>query len=206
MNFYTISGRMAESSADVVIVGGGIAGMTTASTWRSPACERRRRARRDRQPRFGFAYGGLSPLSAGFRPSAIAQDGMQLHRECMKRLLEETGNRRGLPRAPPRWRWPSPRAGRAAAPGRAAVASSGSQATRCAGSTIAEARRLEPRISDETPGNADRGRRRRRALSSGTGTHPGCRAPRRHGPARAAPIGLQRDGGRITGVVWSGRC
>src|SRR5256886_7213138 len=42
----------------------------------------------------GFAYGGLSPVSGFGIPgplAEIAQDGMRLHRELSKSLLEETG-------------------------------------------------------------------------------------------------------------------
>src|SRR6059036_2395084 len=59
--------------------------------WRA---ERRSRARRDRSHASGFAYGGLSPLGGFGIPgplAEIAQDGMQLHRELSKSLLEETG-------------------------------------------------------------------------------------------------------------------
>src|SRR5262249_56859030 len=41
-----------------------------------------------------FAYGGLSPLSGSGSPglqAEIAMDGMRLHRELSKSLLEETG-------------------------------------------------------------------------------------------------------------------
>src|SRR5436190_13784902 len=86
---------MAESSADVVIVGGGIAGMTTAyylakSGVRSIVIERDAIG----SHASGFAYGGLSPLSGFGIPGPladIAQDGMRLHRELSKSLLEETG-------------------------------------------------------------------------------------------------------------------
>src|SRR5258705_7647928 len=86
---------MAESSADVVIVGGGIAGMTTAyclakSGVRSLVVERDAIG----SHASGFAYGGLSPLSGFGIPGPLAemaQDGMRLHRELSKSLLEETG-------------------------------------------------------------------------------------------------------------------
>src|SRR3989442_7643483 len=86
---------MAESSADIVIVGGGIAGMTTAYYLAKsgvPSLVVERDAIGSHAS--GFAYGGLSPLS-GFEipgPQAdIALDGMRLHRELSKTLLEETG-------------------------------------------------------------------------------------------------------------------
>src|SRR4030095_13200455 len=86
---------MAETSADVVIVGGGIAGMSTAYYLAKsgvPSVVVERDAIGSHAS--GFAYGGLSPLS-GFglsgAPAEIAQEGMRLHRELSKSLLEETG-------------------------------------------------------------------------------------------------------------------
>src|SRR2546426_516867 len=86
---------MTESSADVVIVGGGIAGMTTAyylgmAGVASVVVERDAIG----SHASGFAYGGLSPLSGFGIPgpqAEIALDGMRLHRELSKSLLEETG-------------------------------------------------------------------------------------------------------------------
>jgi len=86
---------MARSSADVVIVGGGIAGMTTAyylakSGVRSIVVERDAIG----SHASGFAYGGLMPLSGFGIPGAqaeIAQDGMRLHHELSKQVLDETG-------------------------------------------------------------------------------------------------------------------
>src|SRR5499433_4492506 len=86
---------MTESSPDVVILGGGIAGMTTAyclakSGVASVVVERDAIG----SHASGFAYGGLSPLSGFGIPgphAEIAQDAMRLHRELSKSLLEETG-------------------------------------------------------------------------------------------------------------------
>src|ERR1051326_2038871 len=86
---------MAESSADVVIVGGGIAGMTTAyylakSGVASVVVERDAIG----SHASGFAYGGLSPgTRAGIpRPLAeVAQAGMRLHRELAESVVAETG-------------------------------------------------------------------------------------------------------------------
>src|SRR5436309_13115816 len=86
---------MTQRSSDVVIVGGGIAGMTTAyylakSGVRSIVIERDAIG----SHASGFAYGGLSPLSGFGIPGPladIAQDGMRLHRELSKSLLEEAG-------------------------------------------------------------------------------------------------------------------
>src|SRR5919108_2132212 len=90
-----IGRTMTQRSSDVVIVGGGIAGMTTAyylakSGVRSIVIERDAIG----SHASGFAYGGLSPLSGFGIPGPladIAQDGMRLHRELSKSLLEETG-------------------------------------------------------------------------------------------------------------------
>src|SRR5437667_1404630 len=86
---------MAESSADVVIVGGGLAGMTTAYYLAKsgvPSVVVERDAVGSHAS--GFAYGGLSPLSGFGIPgpqAEIAQDGMRLHHELSKSLVEETG-------------------------------------------------------------------------------------------------------------------
>src|SRR6266851_4462762 len=86
---------MAESSPDVVIVGGGIAGLTTAyylakGGVHSIVIERDAIG----SHASGFAYGGLSPLGGFGIPgplAEIAQDGMRLHRELAQSLVEETG-------------------------------------------------------------------------------------------------------------------
>src|SRR2546430_8549189 len=86
---------MAESSADVVIVGGGLAGMTTAYYLAKagvPSVVIERDAIGSHAS--GFAYGGLSPLSGFGIPgpqAEMALHAMQLHRELTKSLLEETG-------------------------------------------------------------------------------------------------------------------
>src|SRR5688572_23431571 len=86
---------MAESAPDVVIVGGGIAGMTAAyylARSGVPSVVVERDAIGSHAS--GFAYGGLSPLSGMGIPgpmAEIAQDGMRLHRELSKSLMEETG-------------------------------------------------------------------------------------------------------------------
>jgi glycine oxidase len=194
---------MAQGSADVVIVGGGIAGMTTAYYLAKsgvPSIVVERDAIGSHAS--GFAYGGLSPLSGFGIPGPmtdIAQDGMRLHRELSKSLLEETGIdvdfrvRSSLALA---FTEAEVRRLRAALPWQQAQP----------GYTvrwleIADARRVEPRISDETVGAA---------LVEGGGAvepyrlvlaltraaeHLGVSV--RHGRA----IGLRRDGRRVTGVV-----
>ncbi len=198
---------MAESSADVVIVGGGLAGMTTAYYLAKsgvPSVVVERDAIGSHAS--GFAYGGLSPLSGFGIPgpqAEMALHAMQLHRELTKSLLEETGidvdfrvrsslalafteaDVRRL-RAALLWQQEQP------------------------GYTVrwldsVEARRVEPRISDETlgatlieGGGAVEPYRLVLALTRAA-EHLGVRV--RHGRA----IGLRRDpgpgGGRVTGVV-----
>jgi glycine oxidase len=194
---------MRESSADVVIVGGGLAGMATAYYLAKagvPSVVVERDAIGSHAS--GFAYGGLSPLSGFGIPgpmAEIAEDGIRLHRELSKRLLEEAGidvdfraraslalafteaDVRRLQAALP---WQQQRPG---------------YVVRWL--DRAEARRVEPRISDETIGAT--------LIEGGGAVEPyrlvlaltraaerlGVRV--RHGRA----IGLRRDGGRLTGVV-----
>ena len=194
---------MADSSADIVIVGGGIAGMTTAYYLAKsgvPSVVVERDAIGSHAS--GFAYGGLSPLSGFGIPgphAEIAMEAMRLHRELSKTLLDETGidvdfrvrsslalafteaEVRRLQSALP-WQRQQP------------------------GYTVrwldvAEARRVEPRIADETLGAS--------LVEGGGAVEPyrlvlaltraaeqlGVRV--RHGRV----IGLRRDGGRVTGVV-----
>jgi glycine oxidase len=194
---------MAASPPDVVIVGGGIAGMTAAYYLAKsgvPSVVVERDAIGSHAS--GFAYGGLSPLSGTGIPgpmAEIAQDGMRLHRELSKSLLEETGmdvdfraraslalaftesDVRRLQAAMP-WQQKQP------------------------GYVVrwldaADARQVEPRISDETLGAT---------LSEGGGAVEPyllvlalTRAAEslgvtvRHGNV----VGLRRDHGRVTGVV-----
>src|SRR5499425_1457617 len=194
---------MAKTLADVVIVGGGIAGMTTAYYLAKsgvPSVVVERDAIGSHAS--GFAYGGLSPLSGFGIPGPladIAQDGMRLHRELSKSLHEETGidvdfrvrsslalafteaEVRRLQSALP-WQQQQP-----------------GYEVRWLDS--AEARRVEPRISDETIGAT--------LVEGGGAVEPyrlvlaltraaeqlGVRV--RHGRA----TGLRRAGGRVTGVV-----
>src|SRR3989337_2416653 len=91
--FYRIAaGEMAESSADVVIVGGGIAGMTTAYYLAKsgvPSVVVERDAIGSHAS--GFAYGGLSPVTGFGIPgplAEIAQEGMRLHRELAPSVVD----------------------------------------------------------------------------------------------------------------------
>ncbi len=191
------------STADVVIVGGGIAGMTTAY-YLAKAGVASVVVERDAigSHASGFAYGGLSPLSGFGIPGPladVAQDGMRLHRELAKSLVEETGidvdfrirsslalaftdaDVKRLQAALP---WQQQQAG---------------YAVRWLDS--ADAHRVEPRISEETIGAT---------LTEGSGAVEPYRlvlaltraverlgVTVRHGRA----IGLRRDGARVTGVV-----
>jgi glycine oxidase len=194
---------MAESSPDVVIVGGGIAGMTTAY-YLAKAGVTSVVVERDAigSHASGFAYGGLSPLSGFGIPgplAEIAQDGMRLHRELSGSLIEETGidvdfrvraslalafTEADVRRLQAALSWQQKQPGYAA---RWLDAS--------------EALRIEPRISEEALGAT--------LIEGGAGVEPYrlvlalTRAAEdlgvtvRHGRA----IGLRRDGGHVTGVV-----
>jgi glycine oxidase len=194
---------MAESSPDVVIVGGGIAGMTTAY-YLAKAGVASVVVERDAigSHASGFAYGGLSPLS-GFGipgPQAdIAQDGMRLHRELSKSLVEETGidvdfrvrcslalafteaDVRRLQAALP---WQQRQPGYAAR-----------------WLDAAEALRVESRISEETLGatliEGTAGVEPYRLVLALTRAAERLGVTVRHGRA----IGLRREGGRVIGVV-----
>jgi glycine oxidase len=194
---------MAQRSSDVVIVGGGIAGMTTAY-YLAKAGVKSVVIERDAigSHASGFAYGGLSPVSGFAIPGAlaeVAQDGMQLHRELAKNLLDEAGmdvdfrmrsslalafndaDVRRLQAAVP-WQQKQP------------------------GYTVkwldaADAKKVEPRISDETIGAA--------FTEGGGAVEPyllvlaltraveNLGVTVRHGRV----VGLRKDGGRVTGVM-----
>lgn len=195
---------MTESSADIVIVGGGIAGMTTAyylAKSGAPSVVIERDAIGSHAS--GFAYGGLSPLSGFGIPgphAEIAVDGMRLHRELSKTLFEETGidvdfrMRSSLALALTE---ADVRRLRAAMPW---------QQQQQPGYAVrwldgAEARRVEPRISEETLGAT--------LVEGGGAVEPYrlvlalTRAAERLGARvrHGRVIGLRRDGGRVTGVV-----
>ena len=194
---------MIERSSDVVIVGGGIAGMTTAyylakSGVRSTVIERDAIG----SHASGFAYGGLSPLSGFGIPGPladIARDGMRLHRELSKTLLEETGIDVDF-----RLRSSLALAFTAADVRRLQAAMPWQQQQpgyMVRWLDIAEARRVEARISDETLGAA---------LTEGGGAVEPyllvlalTRAAERLGVTvrHGRVVGLRRDSERVTGVV-----
>src|SRR2546427_11743948 len=194
---------MTESSADVVIVGGGIAGITTAY-YLAKAGVASVVVERDAigSHASGFAYGGLSPLSGFGIPGPMAEialNGMRLHRELSKSLLEETGIdvdfrvRSSLALA---FTEADVRRLRAAMPWQ----------QQQPGYTVrwldvVEARRVEPRIADETLGaTLTEGRgavEPYRLVLALTRAAERPRGRGRHGRA----IGLRRDGGGVTRVV-----
>src|SRR2546428_1155252 len=212
---------MTESSADVVIVGGGIAGMTTAyylgmAGVASVVVERDAIG----SHASGFAYGGLSPLSGFGIPgpqAEIAVDGMRLHRELSKSLLEETGigvdfrMRSSLALA---FTEADVRRLRAALPWQQQQPG---YAVRWL--DVADARRVEPRIADEalgaTPiqgGGAVEAQRLVAALTpaaerlGGRGRHGRAIGPRRDGGRRPrrgfGGGGLGRGPPRVPAVPW----
>jgi glycine oxidase len=194
---------MNESSRDLVIVGGGIAGLTTAyylAKARVPSVVVERDAIGSHAS--GFAYGGLSPLTGFGIPgpqAEIAQDGMRLHRELRESVVEETGidvdfrqrsslalalDEADVQRLQAALPWQQRQPGYAAR-----------------WLNVAEARRVEPRISDETlgatliEGTADVEPYRLVLALTRAAERLGVTV--RHGHA----VGLRREGGRVTGVI-----
>jgi glycine oxidase len=184
-------------------VGGGIAGMTTAyylarSGVRSVVVERDAIG----SHASGFAYGGLMPLSGFGIPgphAEIARDGMRLHRELATSLLEETEidvDFRVRPSLALALTEADVRRLRAAMPWQQEQPG---YAVRWLDSD--EARRVEPRISDETLGAA--------LTEGGAAVEPYrlvlalTRAAERLGVTvrHGLAIGLRRESGRVTGVV-----
>jgi glycine oxidase len=194
---------MARSSADVVIVGGGIAGMATAYYLAKsgvPSIVVERDAIGSHAS--GFAYGGLSPLSGFGIPgplAEVAQDGMRLHRELAETVVEETGigiDFRVRPSLALAFTDAEAHRLRAALPWQQQHPG---YVVRWLDSV--EARGVEPRIADETLGAA--------LIEGGGAVEPYrlvlalTRAAERLGVVvrHGRAIGLRRDGGRITGVV-----
>jgi glycine oxidase len=190
-------------SGDVVIVGGGIVGMATAyylAKGGVPSIVIERDAIGSHAS--GFAYGGLSPLGGFGIPgplAEIAQDGMRLHRELAESLVEETGMDVDFRVRPS-----------------LALALTNADVLRLQAALpwqqrqpgyavrwldAAEARRVEPRISEETigavliDGTADV--EPYRLVLALTKAAEEMGATVRHGRV----TGLRRDGGRVTGVI-----
>jgi len=190
-------------SGDVVIVGGGIVGMATAyylAKGGVPSIVIERDAIGSHAS--GFAYGGLSPLGGFGIPgplAEIAQDGMRLHRELAQSLVEETGmdvDFRVRPSLALALTEADVHRLQAALPWQ----------QRQPGYAVrwldaAEARRVEPRISEETigavliDGTADV--EPYRLVLALTKAAEEMGATVRHGRV----TGLRRDGGRVTGVM-----
>lgn len=194
---------MATSGSEVVIVGGGIAGIVTAyflgkAGVRSVVVERDAVG----SHASGFAYGGLSPLSGAGIPgplAEVAQEGMRLHRELAHSLPDETGIHtefRLRPSLALAFTEQEVRKARSVLPWQ----------QQQPGYTVqwldpAAARQVEPRIADETmgavcmEGTADVEPYRLVLALTRAAENLGLRV--RHGRV----IGLKRSGERVTGVV-----
>src|SRR3989454_6204431 len=190
-------------SSDVVIVGGGIVGMTTAY-YLARAGVRTVVIERDAigSHASGFAYGGLNPLSGFGIPgphAESAQAGMRRHLELSESVVEETGieiefrvgSSLALALTEPDWRrlqaalpWQQEQPGYTAR-----------------WLEAAQARRVEPRISDDTrgavsiEGTADVEPYRLVLALTRASERLGARL--QHGRV----TGLRRDGGRVTAVL-----
>jgi glycine oxidase len=184
-------------------VGGGIVGMATAyylAKGGVPSIVIERDAIGSHAS--GFAYGGLSPLGGFGIPgplAEIAQDGMRLHRELAESLVEETGmdvdfrvrpslalalNEADVQRLQAALPWQQRQPGYSAR-----------------WLDAAEARRVEPRISEETigavliDGTADVEPYRLVLALTRAAEEMGVTV--RHGRV----TGLRREGERVTGVI-----
>ena len=191
------------TSGDVVIVGGGIVGMATAyylAKGGVPSIVIERDAIGSHAS--GYAYGGLSPLGGFGIPgplAEIAQDGMRLHRELAESLVEETGmdvDFRVRPSLALALTEADVRRLQAALPWQQRQPG---YAARWLDAT--EARRVEPRISEETIGAV---------LIEGTADVEPYRlvlALTRAAEQMGATVqhgrvtGLRREGERVTGVI-----
>jgi glycine oxidase len=194
---------MPIADGQVVIVGGGIVGITAAyylAKGGLPSVVIERDAIGSHAS--GYAYGGLSPVSGFGIPgplAEIAQDGMRLHRELAESLVEETGMDVDFRVRPS-----------------LALALTEADVKRLRGALpwqqqqpgyaarwldAAEARRVEPRISEETlgavliDGTADVEPYRLVLALTRAAEQMGVSV--RHG--RVA--GLRRAGERVTGVI-----
>ena len=191
------------TGGDVVIVGGGIVGMTTAyylARAGVPSVVVERDAIGSHAS--GFAYGGLSPVTGFAIPgplSEAAQEGMRLHRELAESVVEETGIGVDFRVRPS-----------------LALAFTEAEAQRLRANLAwqqrqpgyavrwlepAEARRVEPRISDEAigalfiDGTADVEPYRLVLALTRASESRGVTV--RHGRV----TGLRRSGGHVTGVI-----
>jgi glycine oxidase len=188
---------------DVVIVGGGIVGIVTAYYLAKagvPSVVIERDAIGSHAS--GFAYGGLSPVSGFGIPGPLAEvalHGMRLHRELAKSLVEETGIDIDF-----RVRSSLALALTEADAQRLHVNLPWQQRqSECVARWLdaSEARRVEPRISDETlgavliEGTADVEPYRLVLALTRAAERMGVTV--RHGRA----IGLRREGGRLAGVI-----
>ena len=190
------------AGTDVVIIGGGIAGMTTAYYLAKagvPSVVIERDAIGSHAS--GYAYGGLSPLGGFGIPgphTEVAQAGMRLHHELARSVVDETGmeiefrvrpslalalNEADVQRLRAALGWQQQQPGYVAR-----------------WLDAAEARGVEPRISEETlgatliEGTADVEPYRLVLALTRASERLGTTV--RHGRV----IGLRRDGGRVTGV------
>ena len=191
------------TSGNVVIVGGGIVGMTAAyylARAGVPSVVIERDAIGSHAS--GFAYGGLSPVTGFGIPgdlAEVAQEGMRLHRELAESVVEETGIGVDF-----RVR-PSLALAFTEAEAQRLQANLGWQ-QRQPGYAVrwlerAEARRVEPRIADEAlgallvEGTADV--EPYRLVLALTRASEALGVTVRHGRV----TGLRREGGRVTGVL-----
>ena len=187
----------------VVIVGGGLVGMATAyylakAGVASTVIERDAIA----SHASGYAYGGLSPVTGFGIPgplAEIAQDGMRLHRELAESLLEETGigvDFRARPALALALSETDVRRLQAALPWQQTQPGYTARWL-----NASEARRIEPRISDETLGAV--------SIEGPADVEPYklvlalTRGAERLGVTvrHGRMMGLKREGARVTGVL-----
>ncbi len=195
---------MAANSGDVVIVGGGIAGIATAY-FLGKAGMKATVVERDSvgSHASGFAYGELSPpVDAGISADPVARlanEGMRLHRQLALSLPEQTGVNTDYRERPSITLAFS---GREAQSAKDYVSNSARQAEQAPRwLEIEEARALEPRISQRalgaayTEGGADL--EPYRFILALTRAAEGLGTTIRHGQV----TGLKREGGRVVGVT-----
>jgi glycine oxidase len=191
------------ASGGVVIVGSGIVGMVTAYYLAKagvPSVVIERDAIGSHAS--GFAYGGLSPVTGFGIPgplAEIAQDGMRLHHELALSVVEETGigiDFRVRPSLALAFTEADAQRLQAALPWQQRQPGSAARWL-----DASEARRVEPRISDETlgavsiEGTADVEPYRLVLALTRAAERLGVTV--RHGRV----TGLRREGGRVTGVI-----